>query len=85
MMKVRTIASISIMIPLVTVMTMLIKYLSCHSRILQLWGVAVILVSMLFGPYVGLIAGGVGSSLADIISGFSNYALVTLQKVWKVL
>lgn len=39
---------------------------------------AVILVSMLFGPYVGLIAGGVGSSLADIISGFSNYALVTL-------
>jgi len=78
-MKVRTIASISIMIPLVTVLTMLIRIpIPATQGYFNFGDAAVILVSLLFGPYVGLIAGGVGSSLADIISGFPNYALVTL-------
>ena len=40
----------------------------------------VILTGMLYGSYVGLIAGGIGSSLADILSGYYAYAPVTLAK-----
>ncbi len=34
--------------------------------------------SILFGPFTGMIAGGVGSALADILSGYSHWALFTL-------
>lgn len=33
---------------------------------------------LLFGPIIGSIAGGVGSSLADIFLGYTNYAIPTL-------
>jgi uncharacterized membrane protein len=39
---------------------------------------AVMLTSLLFGPIVGGIAGGVGSALADIFLGYSIYAPATL-------
>lgn len=34
--------------------------------------------SILFGPFTGMIAGGIGSALADILSGYSHWALFTL-------
>ena len=33
---------------------------------------------VMFGPWAGLIAGGIGSSLADLISGYAHWALPTL-------
>lgn len=34
--------------------------------------------SILFGPITGMISGGVGSCLSDILSGYSHWALFTL-------
>jgi uncharacterized membrane protein len=38
----------------------------------------VFLSALLFGPFVGAFAGGVGSALADLILGFPHYAPATL-------
>jgi len=38
----------------------------------------VYVTALLFGPYVGAFAGGVGSMLADLILGYPHYALGTL-------
>ncbi len=34
--------------------------------------------SILFGPIPGMVAGGVGSALADILSGYAHWAIFTL-------
>lgn len=34
--------------------------------------------SILFGPITGMIAGGIGSALADVLSGYTHWALFTL-------
>ena len=78
-MQVRSLALVSVMIPLVTVMTIIFKIpIPATQGYFNFGDAGVILVSMLFGPYVGLITGGLGSSLADILSGYSFYAPVTL-------
>lgn len=38
----------------------------------------ILLSAFLFGPFYGAVAGGVGSMLADIISGYAFYAPATL-------
>jgi uncharacterized membrane protein len=38
----------------------------------------IFLASILFGPQVGLIAGGLGSALADLLAGYAQYAPITL-------
>jgi len=38
----------------------------------------VMFVAMLFGPVVGAFAGGVGSALGDVISGYPGWAPITL-------
>jgi len=39
---------------------------------------AVMITALLFGPIVGLIAGGVGPMMADVILGYPNFAFFTL-------
>jgi uncharacterized membrane protein len=39
--------------------------------------VAVSFAAFAFGPWIGLIAGGVGGGLADIIGGYALYAPLT--------
>ncbi|MEM3403408.1 MAG: ECF transporter S component [Nitrososphaeria archaeon] len=77
-MRVKLLALVSVMTPLVTVMTMIFKIpIPATQGYFNFGDAGVMLLSMLFGPYVGLIAGGLGSSLADILSGYSFYAPVT--------
>lgn len=38
----------------------------------------IFITSILFGPIPGMIAGGIGSALADILSGYTHWALFTL-------
>lgn len=38
----------------------------------------IFITSILFGPTPGMIAGGIGSALADILSGYAHWALFTL-------
>src|SRR5438105_1053846 len=38
----------------------------------------IFMTSILFGPIPGMIAGGIGSAFADILSGYTHWALFTL-------
>ncbi len=38
----------------------------------------IFIASILLGPFTGMIAGGIGSALADILSGYSHWAIFTL-------
>lgn len=39
---------------------------------------AVMITALLFGPMIGMVAGGIGPMLADIILGYPNFAIYTL-------
>ncbi|MCX8188464.1 MAG: ECF transporter S component [Nitrososphaeria archaeon] len=78
-MKAKSVALLSIMIPLVTVMTIIVRVpIPATQGYFNFGDAMVILSGIIFGPYIGFLAGGIGSSLADIISGYPQYALVTL-------
>lgn len=69
----------ALMIALVTVGTMFIRVPSPRSGgYLNLGDAFIHLSSFFFGPYVGILAGGLGSALADIIGGYSHYAIFSL-------
>ena len=78
-MKSKTIAVYALMSALVTVATFAIRipmvatdgYLNIGDGIVLFTGVA-------FGPLAGFIAGGIGSALADLISGYAHWILPTL-------
>ena len=78
-MKSKTIAVYALLSALVTVATFAIRipmvatdgYLNIGDGIVLFTGVA-------FGPLAGFIAGGIGSALADLISGYAHWILPTL-------
>ncbi|WP_300410049.1 ECF transporter S component [Lagierella sp.] len=77
--KSRTLVYTGLMIALVAIGTILIRIPSPKSGgYLNLGDGIINLSSFLFGPYVGMISGGIGSALADIIGGYSHYALFSL-------
>ena len=39
--------------------------------------VAVIFTAIAFGPWIGLVAGGLGAALADLVSGYAPFAPIT--------
>jgi energy-coupling factor transport system substrate-specific component len=39
--------------------------------------VAVFLTAFAFGPWIGLVAGGVGTALADLFGGYAQFAVLT--------
>ncbi|MGQ4832415.1 MAG: ECF transporter S component [Candidatus Asgardarchaeia archaeon] len=73
------IAFMAIMTPLVTILTYLfiIPIPETHGYF-NLGEIGVYIAAVLFGPIVGAFAGGVGSALADVISGYVIYAPATL-------
>ncbi|MDO5017892.1 MAG: ECF transporter S component [Lagierella massiliensis] len=69
----------ALMTALVTIGTMFITVPSPRSGgYLNLGDAFIHLSSFLFGPYIGLMAGGIGSALADIFGGYAHYAIPTL-------
>lgn len=63
---------------LTTVATMVIQIPSPMSGYVNLGDCMVLLSAWLLGPLVGAAAGGIGSALADIITGYTYYAPGTL-------
>ncbi|MCE4610047.1 MAG: ECF transporter S component, partial [Desulfurococcales archaeon] len=63
---------------LVLAATMISVYTPITEGYFNLGESMVYTAAILGGPYVGLIAGGIGSALADIILGYSHYAPGTL-------
>lgn len=66
-------------IALVTVSTMLIQVpVPATSGYIHLGDAFILIISAIFGPVFGLVAGGIGSGLADLLSGYAHWAPFTL-------
>ena len=73
------IALLGIMTALATIMTIVIKVpYPGTSGYFNLGDTMVMLGGLLLGPIGGFIAGGVGSALADVATGYTFYAPITL-------
>lgn len=78
-MKTRNLVLNGLMIALVCIATMVIQIPTPGTNGFVNIGDSVIFItSILFGPFPGMIAGGIGSALADVLSGYSHWALFTL-------
>lgn len=78
-MKTNELTKISMLIALTTVMTMVIQIpIAGGNGYLNLGDMVVFLAAMTMGKKAGLIVGGLGSSLADMLLGYSFYAPITL-------
>ncbi len=73
------IALLAIMTALVTIMTLVIQIpYPGTSGYFNFGDTMVMLAGLLLGPVGGFFAGGIGSALADMISGYTFYAPITL-------
>lgn len=72
------IALVAVLIALVTVFTLLVRVPTPAKGYVNLSDVAITFASLIFGPWVGLVAGGVGTGLADLLGGFAPFAPLSL-------
>ena len=72
----RTLATTGIMMAVTTVLTLI--RVPIGVGYVHLGDIAVYFASFAFGPWVGLVAGGGGTALADVISGYASFAPLTL-------
>jgi uncharacterized membrane protein len=69
----------ALMIALVCVGTMIIQIpMPATNGYVNIGDGIIFISAIVFGPIPGMIAGGIGSSLADILSGYSQWAIFTL-------
>lgn len=63
---------------LVAVFTIAVRIpVPATSGYISLCDAAVVFVSYAFGPFTGLIAGGLGSAFADLLGGYPQFALIS--------
>ena len=74
----RQLTAMAIMGALTTVVTMFAFPFAPTGGFFNLWDAIVMTTALVFGPIVGCVAGGVGSSLADILLGYGEFAPFTL-------
>jgi uncharacterized membrane protein len=71
----RTIVAAAIMAAVVTVFTAVVQVpIPGAGGYFNLSDVAIIFAAVTFGPWVGLVAGGLGTAIADLILGYAQYA-----------
>lgn len=71
------ISLVAIMTAIVAVFTIIIRIPSPIGGYISLCDAAVIFVAYAFGPFTGLIAGGLGAAFADLLGGFPQWALIS--------
>ena len=72
------IAIVAVMIAVTTVFTMLVRVpIPATNGYFNFSDVAVYFAAYTFGPVVGLVAGGVGAAIADLLGGFPQWAALT--------
>ncbi len=74
----RNLAAMAIMGALTTVVTMFALPFAPTGGFFNLGDAIVMTTALIFGPIVGAVAGGVGSALADLLLGYSEFAPFTL-------
>lgn len=75
---IKEIVRLGIFIGLTTVMTLIMIPAFTGHGYLNLGDMVIFLAAMMMGKKGGLIVGGIGSALADILLGYSFYAPITL-------
>jgi uncharacterized membrane protein len=75
---VRNIAITAVMIALVMLGVMAVRIPTPIGGFAHLGDILIYFAAFAFGPFVGLIAGGVGAALADVLSGFAVFAILSL-------
>ncbi len=74
----RQVAAIGVMGALTTIATMIFTFpIPATSGYFNLGDSIVITTSLIFGPIVGALAGGLGSGLADLLGGWYNWVIFT--------
>ncbi len=68
---------LAVLIALTAVFTLLIRIPTPARGYVNLSDVAITFAGLVFGPWVGAIAGGVGTALADLLGGFAPYAPIS--------
>lgn len=77
--KIRLLVKYALLIAMTTVMTMVIRIPTIGTNgYLNLGDMVVFVAALLLGKKGGLIIGGLGSSFADILAGYTHYAPITL-------
>lgn len=77
--RTKSLVKYSILIAMTTVMTMVIRIPSIGTNgYLNLGDMVVFIAAMILGKKGGLVVGGLGSSLADVLGGYAHYAPITL-------
>jgi len=75
---IRQIVLAGVMIALVAVFTLAIRVPFAPTRgYFNLSDVAIFFAGFAFGPWMGLIAGGVGAGIADVVGGYAMFAPLT--------
>ena len=78
-MKTRDLTLLALLIALVTVATMIVRVpIPATGGYVNMGDSMVYIAALLFGPLFGLVAGGVGSALADYFGGYGSFAPYTL-------
>ena len=73
------IALVALLIALTTVFTLVVRVpVPATQGYVNLSDVAIAFIGLAFGPWVGLAAGGVGAALADLLGGYTQFALLSL-------
>lgn len=72
------IALVAVLIALTTVFTLLVRVPTPARGYVNLSDVAITFSALIFGPWVGMVVGGVGTALADLLGGFAPFAPLSL-------
>lgn len=77
--EIRQIVLFGVMIALVAVFTLAVRVpFALTQGYFNFSDVGVFLAAFAFGPWVGLVAGGVGTAMADVVGGYAMFAPLTL-------
>jgi uncharacterized membrane protein len=72
------IASISILAAVTTVLTIVVRVPTPAKGYINFGDVAIVFTALTLGPVSGMLAGGLGTALSDVLSGFANFAPISL-------
>ncbi len=72
--KALQIALIAVLTALTTVFTIVVRVPTPIKGYISLCDVAIVFSAYLFGPWTALITGGLGTAIADVIGGYSQWA-----------
>lgn len=74
----RTLAITAVMTAVTYVMTRIVQIPTPARGFIHLGDAVVLFTAFSFGPWVGMIVGGLGTALVDLTSGYAQWAIFTL-------